>query len=153
MLLLTSTREWAKRASAPETQIFMPQKCDISVWPIATPSAIIVNTIIKVHFIYQISEVLPICKWLSAKETTCTIFQWGISLFNHWWFLREPRIIPPWDLHVPFTRIIGSPAILFLAIMLHNVCFILHLSLHKWCQEKNTCTGKIHLCASDFWSF
>ena len=80
-------------------------------------------------------------KWLSAKETTCTIFQWGISLFSHWWFLREPRIIPPWDLHVPFTCIIGSPAILFLAIMLHNVCFILHLSLHKWCQEKNS-TGK-----------
>ena len=26
--------------------------------------------------------------------------------------------------------------------MLHNVCFILHLSLHKLCQEKNTCTGK-----------
>ena len=45
------------------------------------------------------------------------------------------RIIPPWDLHVPFTCIIGSPAILFLAIMLHNV------TLHKWCQEKNTCTG------------
>ena len=42
----------------------------------------------------------------------------------------------------PFTCIIGSPAILFLAILLHNVCFILHLSLHKWCQEKNTCTGK-----------
>ena len=38
--------------------------------------------------------------------------------------------------------IIGSPAILFLAIILHNVCFILHLSLHKWCQENNTCTGK-----------
>ena len=78
-------------------------------------------------------------KWLSAKETTwlCTIFQWGISLFSHWLFLREPRIIPPWDLHVPFTCIIGSPAVLFLAVMLHNVCFILHLSLHKWCQEKN----------------
>ena len=49
MLLLTyyliNTRERAKRASAPETHIFMPQKCDISVWPIATPSAIIVNTI------------------------------------------------------------------------------------------------------------
>ena len=33
---------------------------------------------------------------------------------------------------------------------------ILHLYLHKWCQEKNTCTGKpqrsslrIHLCASE----
>ena len=25
--------------------IFMPQKCEISVWPIATPSAIIVNTV------------------------------------------------------------------------------------------------------------
>ena len=51
------------------------------------------------------------------------------------------RIIPPWDLHVPFwpfACIIGSPAILFLAILLHNVCFILHLSLHKWCKEKNT---------------
>ena len=41
----------------------MPQYFDISVWPIATPSAIIVNTIYiileyKVHFIYQISEVL-----------------------------------------------------------------------------------------------
>ena len=34
-------RERAKRASAPE----MPKKCDISVWPIATPSAIIINTI------------------------------------------------------------------------------------------------------------
>ena len=46
MLLLTyNTRERAKRASAPETHICMPQKCDISVWPIATPSAIIVNTI------------------------------------------------------------------------------------------------------------
>ena len=40
---LTNTRERAKRASAPETHIFMPQKCDISVWPIATPSAI--NTV------------------------------------------------------------------------------------------------------------
>ena len=99
-------------------------------------------------------------KWLSAKETTwlCTIFQWGISLFSHWLFLREPRIIHPWDLHVPFTCIIGSPAVLFLAVMLHNVCFILHLSLHKWCQEKNTCTVlakpqrsslRIHLCASE----
>ena len=99
-------------------------------------------------------------KWLSAKETTwlCTIFQWGISLFSHWLFLREPRIIPPWDLHVPFTYIIGSPAVLFLAVMLHNVCFILHLSLHKWCQEKYTCTVlakpqrsslRIHLCASE----
>ena len=75
-------------------------------------------------------------KWLSAKETTCTIFQWGISLFSHWWLLREPRIIPPWDLHVPFTCIIGCPAILFLAIMLHNVCFILHLSLHKMMSRK-----------------
>ena len=109
-------------------------------------------------------------KWLSAKETTwlCTIFQWGLSLFSHWLFLREPRIIPPWDLHVPFTCIIGSPAVLFLAVMLHNVCFILHLSLHKWCQEKNTCTVlakpqrsslRIHLCASErseraiFWGF
>ena len=101
-------------------------------------------------------------KWLSAKETTwlCTIFQWGISLYSHWLFVREPRIIPPWDLHVPFpfTCIIGSPAVLFLAVMLHNVCFILHLSLHKWCQEKNTCTVlakpqrsslRIHLCASE----
>ena len=43
--MLTNTRERAKRASAPETHIFMPQKFDISVWPIATPSAIIVNTI------------------------------------------------------------------------------------------------------------
>ena len=49
MLLLTYaftrvlTRERAKRASAPETHIFMPQKCDISVWPIATPSTIIIN--------------------------------------------------------------------------------------------------------------
>ena len=77
-----------------------------------------------------------------AQKKLCTIFQWGISLFSHWWFLREPRIIPPWDLHVPFTCIIGSPAILFLAIMLHNVYIIIHLSLHKWCQEKNTCTGK-----------
>ena len=25
--------------------IFMPQKCENSVWPIATPSAIIVNTV------------------------------------------------------------------------------------------------------------
>ena len=31
--LLTITRERAKRASAPETHIFMPQKCDISAWP------------------------------------------------------------------------------------------------------------------------
>ena len=68
--LLTNTRERAseaseraKRASAPETHIFMPQKSDISVWPIAT--TIILNTIYiilvvlyKVHFIYQISEVL-----------------------------------------------------------------------------------------------
>ena len=41
----------------------MPQKCDISVWPIAILSAIIiVNTVytgsIKYIFIYQISEVL-----------------------------------------------------------------------------------------------
>ena len=34
-----------ERASAPETHIFMPQKFDISVWPIATPSAIIVYTV------------------------------------------------------------------------------------------------------------
>ena len=40
------------------------------------------------------------------------------------------RINPPGDLHVRFTCIIGSPAILFLAILLHNVCFILHLSLY-----------------------
>ena len=41
--------------------MFMPQKFDISVWPIATPSAINTVYIIlqyKVHFIYQISEVL-----------------------------------------------------------------------------------------------
>ena len=45
LIKYSNTRERAKRASAPETHIFMPQKCDISVWPIATPSAIIVNTI------------------------------------------------------------------------------------------------------------
>ena len=51
--------------------------------------------------------------------------------------------------------IIGSPAILFLAIMLHNVCFILHLSFHKWCPEKNVLAKpqrsslRIHLCASE----
>ena len=34
----------AKRASAPETHLFVClKKCYISVWPIATPSAIIVN--------------------------------------------------------------------------------------------------------------
>ena len=64
ILTTSNTRERAKRASAPETHIFMPQKCDISVWPIATPSAIIVNTdlhdtgSIKYILIYQISEVL-----------------------------------------------------------------------------------------------
>ena len=42
---LINTRERAKRASAPETHIFMPQKCDIFVWLFATPSAIIVNTV------------------------------------------------------------------------------------------------------------
>ena len=55
------------------------------------------------------------------------------------------------------SYIIGSPAILFQAILLHNVCFIWHLSLHKWCQEKNTCllakpqrsSLRIHLCASE----
>ena len=31
--LYSNTRERAKQASAPETHIFMPQKCDISVWP------------------------------------------------------------------------------------------------------------------------
>ena len=46
----------------PETHIFMPQKCDISVWPIATPSAII-NTCLHhtgsiTYILYQISEVL-----------------------------------------------------------------------------------------------
>ena len=150
----------------------MPQKFDISVWPIATPSANIVNTIIhhsgkyKVHFIYQISEVLfDMHKWLSAKETTCTIFQWGISLISHWWKLREnnPSLRASCPLHLYYCH---SPAILFLAIMLHNVCFILHLSLHKQCQEKNTCTGKTAKIesqntfvyeraerANDFWSF
>ena len=44
-IIIIITRERAKRASAPEPHIFMPQKCDIYVWPIATPSAIIVNTI------------------------------------------------------------------------------------------------------------
>ena len=58
MILLTYARasERAKRASAPETHIFMPQKCDISVWPIANPSAIIIKLftsywLYKVHFI------------------------------------------------------------------------------------------------------
>ena len=74
------------------------------------------------------------------------------------------RIIPPGDLHVPFTCIIGSPAILFLAIMF--ALFYTFLYIHKLCQEKNTCSGKTtkiesqntFLCeraerASDFWSF
>ena len=52
------------------------------------------------------------------------------------------RIIPPWDLHVPFTCIIGSPVILFIAILLHNICFILHLSLHI-----NDVKKRIHVLA------
>ena len=48
-----------------------------------------------------------------------------------------------WFLKVGISAcIIGSAAILFLAILLHSVYFILHLSLHKLCLEKNTCTGK-----------
>ena len=35
-------------------------------------------------------------------------------------------------IHPPgFTPVIGSLAILFLAILLHNVCFLLHLSLDR----------------------
>ena len=48
MLLLTYKQirvsERSERALQ-KTHIFMPQKFDISVWPFATPSAIIVNTV------------------------------------------------------------------------------------------------------------
>ena len=55
MLLLTYYLIRA-RASAPETHICLPQKCDISVWPIATPSAIIVNT--NLHHTSSIKYIL-----------------------------------------------------------------------------------------------
>ena len=61
----------------------------------------------------------------------------------------------------PFTCIIGSLAILFLAILLHNVCFILHLSLKEYWQNRKDQVSevRIHLCASErseraiFWGF
>ena len=62
------------------------------------------------------------------------------------------RIIPLWGLYAPLTCIIGSPALLLLAIglLLHNVCFILHLSLHKRILAKpQRLSLKIHLCASE----
>ena len=120
----------------------MPQKCDISVWPIATPSDIIVNTVyiilvvlLKYILYIRFQKYCLICTsdWAHKK----------LQYFNgefHSLVIGDfcARIIPPWDLHVPFTCIIGRPAILLLAIVLHNVCFILHLYLHKWCQERNT---------------
>ena len=73
---------------------------------------------------------------------------------SHPKFRGGTSLIPP----PPPPRIYAS--------VLHNVCFILHLSLDRWCQEKNTCTGKTTMIesqntfvceraerASDFWSF
>ena len=61
-----------------------------------------------------------------------------------------------WDLHVPFTCIIGSPAILFLAIMLHNVCLFytfLYINdvkkrIHVLANPQRS-SLRLHLCASE----
>ena len=74
-------RERGKRASAPETHIFMLQKCDISVWPIATPSAIIVNAHCLHHYTASIKYILYI-KFQKYCFMTERIRNYNISMGN-----------------------------------------------------------------------
>ena len=130
---LTRASEWSERLLQ-NPFIFMSQKCDISVWPIATPSTIILYTVnIKVHFIYQISEVL--------FDTVCTsdrgIRNYNISNFTPLviqWLEQVLRENNP-----SLIEIVISPstvAYTFLAIMF-ALCYTF-LYIQVWCcQEKS----------------
>ena len=147
----------------------MPQKCDISVWPIATPSTIIVN----VHCLHHTASIKYILYIRFQKYCLKCTSDWAhkkLQYFNgefHSLVIGDfcARIIPPWDLHVPFTCIIGSPAILFLAIYCY-ITFALSYTFLYINDVKKIILAKpqrsslrIHLCVSErseraiFWSF
>ena len=53
---------------------------NLDVFRIQRPTSVPIFTDFS-QFEQLLGIVSPIC---STKRTTCTIFQWGISLFSHW---------------------------------------------------------------------